>query len=77
VNFPADTPTWVEELLTEIKDEAERKFATADTADKALRAAGALSCWRKAEELLEVETKKQQLTIKQRNERLNARNEAS
>lgn len=73
MEFPKDTPLWVEALLTGIEDKVERELSAADTSEMAMKASGGMKLWREIKEEIDYEYKKQLNDVKQRNERLNAR----
>jgi hypothetical protein len=72
--FPQDTPGWVERLFEEIEEKVDRQLVNAKSSDDAMRSAGAYALWRSIKEQVDAERKNEEYQIKQRNERLNARN---
>lgn len=72
--FPQDCPAWIERLFSDIEEKVDSLLTSSKTSDDSMRAAGAYSLWKKIKEEVDLERQKQELQIRQRNERLNARN---
>ncbi len=73
MRLPDDTPKWVETVFRDLEEDVDNLVAKSQTADAAMKAAGAYWLWNKIKSEATLEISRQETREKQRIDQLHAR----